>query len=1469
MSKQDERIIIDIQDINSIAALWLNQKIDLQIFSRYQKENTKEIVYLYQQRYQMKSTDVQFTNKHLLKQFLKKQDYFQELEEEQDISSILNQLANDLIIKQFNKNTFLFHYDAKESNDWYIILKGKMSIYIPKTQQEILQEMSLLKQKQVVETELQDLENQPLMKENREKIRQIQLKKQEVEDAISKISSIKYDHNFQKFSSSYYQQHPQILSFKFLKYAGEGEVIDKKFYEKPVSVFIEEDSIVGQIKNDQYQKIFQGTQKNRHIITQALKKIQQKQDSIYYMKQVKEQSPNNSPIRAQIKSQSQERLKKQSVASCENFGLFVENLSDNQEVQQSRECQPCQLNSSRKARTRSNFEIFLQKEVKELIRKQSTNFSDQKNTTISNQQKNKLVTQSSASSPIHQLQKDQQQNNDTFLNKTKIQRGSFIELINNQKLLINQKQLFVQQKDKFQGEKNIATNHQLQLQVGANQLKQEQSLLKNKTEATTQKQSCLNEYQQYNSQSSMKQLDFLIKSQISSQGQNSYEQQSPIIQFKDSQDSTNSNKLISQQHTQFSNKQNSERQFKNDTDPIRSSFLPTSSESFDDHYDLRILSEGSKRIQKQSNLLTIAESKQTKYEPTNKIDIFTFKAIDSFRDQIAQLHSEEKNVVKASLNNDNGFLKQQKQEINLQSGFNLFKNQKIQQSQSQQVQNLSDLKQTLKSFANLDQKQIQVFNNNSSNILSQQIPNGSNQKSESQINLQQLKNVQNMQDFQIGSFVQSGRNFYQNDKNKLISQSLNNSGLQNQNNNQIAFIQMGISPSLLEKSKSYAENLRKKHKKYMARTQSQPSLIQNYSPNNSNQNSPTSMPNKMKNQPNQRLSFTSLMQKQDQSDSNTFTLESKNQSYVQLQNNQTQLNSDQYLKQKNNNKNVIYSSPSQLNKIALQRCSSTLGFQSPQPYRLERPQSSGFRGKKISMNSKYSFIQAFQNNKPQAQNVEQRKLTPNKSTINQHRNQLEQEEVNNHTNEQMMLSVSRDGSLQVSPISNNLNNQQFLNFNEYVTNSQKQNMLGLQNKAQNVSNSLKQIGVELNKQVQQQKIMQKTVVHSRIQSAKYSNNQLNPHQQQATQSQIQKEILKNKTSISKIVKGSIVTKLTSGQQNLLNSIQNQNQLNSERMSLGNQLQENSIRQEILSNLQRKIDTKQNSLIKLQQCNKDQIQQQNVNQQIPDSQFEDQSESKFTDKLIISEYQKQAQDFKIKLQKPVQVNSVMQTASTIKSCLKQGSNINKNPKDQTQEEDSIDQCKDEYYLLKLIQQRENDSPENYIGFVPEEPAQEESKHENEEFTLPNFGVYKSSSFHLNQSSNSQMNSQIEHQNSKDLSQLENKNVEETFKPKKLIYNTDGGSRRKSKLIQKQIEDQIKKIQCCDQEQITLGQNSNEDLFNVSTVQQNDLQCDLQNIKIHRNNNEVELNTQTFQKRRSSQGSKLVNILETPKFTFQKI
>ncbi|EAS01430.2 hypothetical protein TTHERM_00151400 (macronuclear) [Tetrahymena thermophila SB210] len=1411
----------------------------------------------------MKSTDIQFTNKHLLKQFLKCQNYFQELEEDYDISSILNQLANDLIIKQYSKNTFLFHYDAKESNDWYIILKGKVSIYIPKMNQEIIQEMNLLKQKQALETELQDLELQPSTKENREKIRQAQFKKQEVEDAISKISSIKYDHIFQKFSSSYYQQHPQILSFKFLKYAGDGEVFDKKFYEKPASVFIEEDSIIGYIKNDLYQKIFQGTQKNRQIITQALKKIQQKQDSIYYMKQVKEQSPNNSPIRSQIKSQSQERLNKQSVGSCENFGMYIENLSQQKEAQQSKEYSSGQFNSSRKARTRSNFEIFLQKEVKELIRKQSTHYSDQKNTTNSNQQKNKLVTQSNASSPTQQ--KDQQTNNSLFVSKNKIQRGSFIELINNQKLLINQQQLFIQQKDKIQGEKSIPINHQVQLQVGANQQKHELQNLKNKTEVSPQKQACQNEYEQYKSQSYKKQLDFLIQNQIQSQQQNFHEQQSPIIQFKDSHDSTNSNKLISQQHTQFSNQLSSERQFKNDTDPVRSSFLPTSSESFDDHYDLRILSEGSKRIQKQSNLLAIEEGKKKLYQHSNKIDIFTFN-IDSFRDQIAQQNSEEKKIVKTSLNNDSDFSKLQKQDVNLQPGFNLFKNQKIQQSQNQQIQTLSDLKHTLTKIDHVDQnlKQNQGLNNNSINI-SQQKLNRNIQKNEFQINQQYIKSIQSLQEIQTANYVQSGKNTHQSNKNQLVSQSLNNSGSQNQSNNQVAFLQMGISPNLLEKSKSYAENLRKKHKKYMTRTQSQPSLIQNCSPNTSNQNSPFSMPNKMKNQQNQRLSFSQLMQKQDQNDSNLFNLESKNQNYTLFQNNQNHINSDQYLKQKNNDKHVIYSSPQQLSRIALQRCSSTLGFQSPQPYRLERPQSSGLRGKKISMNSKYSFIQAFQNNKSQIQNADQRMLTPNKSAINQnYKNQLEQEELNHYTNEQMVLSISKDGSLQVGPISNS---QQTQNFNESVSNSQKLIMIGQQN--QNVKNSLKQIGLELNKQVQQQK-MQKIVVQQRVQSAKYSNNQMNPHQL-ATQSQIQKELLKNKTQISKIVKGSIVSKLTSVQQNLLNSLQNQNQQNSERKSLGNQLQENSIRKEILTNLQRKVDTRQNSLIKLQQCNKDQIQQQNVNQQIQDYQNEDQSESKFTDKLIISEQQKQSQDFKIKLQKPVQVNSVMQTTSTIKSCLKQGNKSNKNNiQDQIEQEESIDQCKDEYYLLKLIQQREYDSPENYIGFEPEpeEQAQEESKHENDEFTLPNFGMYKSSSFHLNQSSNSQTNSQIECQSSKDVNQLENKTTNEIFKHKKMIYNTDGGSRRKSKLINKQIQEQFNNAECYDQEQITLGQNSNEDLFNVSTVQQNELQCDLQRVKIHRNN-EVELNTQTFQKRRSSQGQKLVNILETPKFTFQKM
>ncbi|KAL4506918.1 hypothetical protein ABPG72_001339 [Tetrahymena utriculariae] len=1417
----------------------------------------------------MKSTDSQFTNKHLLKQFLKSQDYFQEIEEDYDISSILNQLANDLIIKQHTKNTFLFHYDAKESNDWYIILKGKVSIYTPKTQSEILQEMNLLKQKQTVEAQLQDLEVQPSTKENREKIHLIQFKKQEVEDAISKISSIKYDHNFQKFSSSYYQQHPQILSFKFLKYAGDGEVFDKKFYEKPVSVFLEEDSIVGQIKNDQYQKIFQGTHKNKYIITQALKKIQQKQDSIYYMKQVKEQSPNNSPIIAQIKSQSQERLKKQqNVAGCENFGLLVENLNNNQEAQQQRECSSSQLNSSRKARTRSNFEIFLQKEVKEFIRKQSSNYSDQKNTTSNNQQKNQLATQSSAPSPTQQYQKDQQSNNSTFLSKTKIQRGSFIELINNQKWLINQKQLFIQQKDKIQGEKNIPISHQSQLQVAANQ-KCQQQYSKNKTEASPQKQVFQNEFQQNKSQSCKKQLEFLIQNQISSQEQDSQEPQSQIIQFKDLLDSTNSNKLISQHHSQFSNLQSSERQFKNDTDPVRSSFLPTSSESFDEHYDLRILLEGSKRIQNQSKILTIAENIQTNYQPSNKIDIFTLKAKDS---QIAQQLSEEKNFVKTNLNNENYSLKQQKQETNLQSGFDLFKNQKIKQSQNEQI---SDLKQTYTKIDSFDQnlKQIQILNNNSSSI-SQQISNGNIQKSEFQINQEQFNKVQSLQEFQKGNFVQSGRNIHQNDKNQFISQSLNNSGLHNQSSNQVAFIQMRISPNLLEKGKSYAENLRKRHKKYMARTQSQPSLIKYNSPKTSNQNSPISMPNKMKNLPSQRLSFTSLMQKQDQSDSNTFPLESKNQNNIQFQSNQNQINSDQYLKQQKNNKYTIYSSPQQLNQIAFQRFSSTLRFQSPQPYRIQCPQSSGFRGKKIPMNPKYSFIQAFQTSKPSTQNAEQRKLTPNKSAINQQRNSLEQEEVNNYTNEQMMLSVSKDGSLQANPISNNLNNQQNINFNESLSNIQKQNLLLQQNKSQIVSNNLKQIGLELNKQVQQQNI-QRTIVHSSIQSAKYSNNQLNSHQQ-ATQSQIQKEILKNKTSISKIVKGSIVTKFISGQQNLLNSLQNQDQQNPERNSLGNQLQENQIRKEILTNLQRKIDTKQNSLIKLQQCNKEQP---STNQQIQDYQIEDQSESKFNDKLIISEQQRQAQDFKIKLQKPEQVSSVINTSAAIKSCLKQGNNSNKNNlKDQNEEleeeeeeeeeEESIDQCKDEYYLLKLIQQRENDSPENYIGFEPEEPTQEESKHENDEFGLPNFGVYKSISFHLNQSSNGQMNSQIECQSSKNVNQQENKTTKETFKNKKLIYNTDGGSRRKSKLINKQIQDQIKNIGYYDQEQITLGQNSNEDLFNVSTVQQNELQCDLQNIKIHKNN-EVELDTQTFQKRRSSQGSKLVNILETPKFTFQKI
>ncbi|KAL4510641.1 hypothetical protein ABPG72_004795 [Tetrahymena utriculariae] len=48
-----------------------------------------------------------------------------------------------------------------------------------------------------------------------------------------------------------------------IKSIRDGKVFNKKFYEKPKSIFLEEDSIVGQIKNYQYQKIFQDTQKNK------------------------------------------------------------------------------------------------------------------------------------------------------------------------------------------------------------------------------------------------------------------------------------------------------------------------------------------------------------------------------------------------------------------------------------------------------------------------------------------------------------------------------------------------------------------------------------------------------------------------------------------------------------------------------------------------------------------------------------------------------------------------------------------------------------------------------------------------------------------------------------------------------------------------------------------------------------------------------------------------------------------------------------------------------------------------------------------------------------------------------------------------------------------------------------------------------------------------------------------------------
>lgn len=65
----------------------------------------------------------------MLKQFLKGQTYFQELERNNDIGKILDDLSNEMEIKLFNKNEFLFHYDNNDFFDWFIILKGKVSVF--------------------------------------------------------------------------------------------------------------------------------------------------------------------------------------------------------------------------------------------------------------------------------------------------------------------------------------------------------------------------------------------------------------------------------------------------------------------------------------------------------------------------------------------------------------------------------------------------------------------------------------------------------------------------------------------------------------------------------------------------------------------------------------------------------------------------------------------------------------------------------------------------------------------------------------------------------------------------------------------------------------------------------------------------------------------------------------------------------------------------------------------------------------------------------------------------------------------------------------------------------------------------------------------------------------------------------------------------------------------------------------------